>query len=89
MVIYRWFGPCLLIATANLQENELLVYEFLNLFVAILQKYFGKFLERHILFNLDRLHMILEELVINNEIVESSIKNTLGPILMLDNMNSK
>ncbi|CAL4156361.1 unnamed protein product, partial [Meganyctiphanes norvegica] len=85
-LIFRWFGPCLFIAAADQEENELMVYEFLNLYVNSLHRYFGKFSERHVLYNIDRLHMVLEEMVVDGEIVESSIRNILSPIQMLDNV---
>ncbi|XP_064086492.1 AP-4 complex subunit sigma-1-like isoform X2 [Macrobrachium nipponense] len=86
-LIFRWFGPCLFIVAADKSENELMVYEFLSLYVNALHRYFGKFSERHVLFNIDRLHMVLEEMVVDGEVVETSIKNALSPIQMLDTVS--
>ncbi|KAK7005378.1 AP-4 complex subunit sigma-1, partial [Halocaridina rubra] len=86
-LVMRWFGPCLFVVAADKTENELMVYEFLNLYVNALHRYFGKFSERHVLFNIDRLHMVLEEMVVDGELVESSVKNALSPILVLDSMS--
>lgn len=88
-LVFRWFGPCLFIVAADDTENELMVYEFLSLYVSALHRYFGKFSERHVLFNVDRLHMVLEEMVVGGEIVESSIRNVLSPIHMLDTVSSR
>lgn len=74
---------------ADEAENELMVYEFLNLYVNALHRYFGKFSERHVLFNVDRLHMVLEEMVVDGELVESSIGNALSIVQMLDSVASK
>ncbi|KAG7172006.1 AP-4 complex subunit sigma-1-like [Homarus americanus] len=32
-LVFRWFGPCLFIVAADHAENELMVYEFINLYV--------------------------------------------------------
>ncbi|XP_069997756.1 AP-4 complex subunit sigma-1-like isoform X2 [Penaeus vannamei] len=88
-LIFRWFGPCLFVVAADEAENELMVYEFLNLYVNALHRYFGKFSERHVLFNVDRLHMVLEEMVVDGELVESSIGNALSIVQMLDSVASK
>ncbi|XP_042216604.1 AP-4 complex subunit sigma-1-like [Homarus americanus] len=88
-LVFRWFGPCLFIVAADHAENELMVYEFINLYVNALHRYFGKFSERHVLFNIDRLHMVLEEMVVGGELVESSIRNALSPIQMLDTVSSR
>lgn len=89
IIIFRNFGQCITIVVADPQENELVAYEFLGLAFTLFQNYFGKFMERNILNNVDKLHMILEEVVINGEIVETSSKNVLGPLLMFDNLNAK
>ena len=64
-----------------------MIYEFLSLYVNALHRYFGKFSERHVLFNIDRLHMVLEEMVVDGEIVETSTKNALSAIQMLDSIS--
>ncbi|KAK3890855.1 hypothetical protein Pcinc_005215 [Petrolisthes cinctipes] len=88
-LVFRWFGPCIFLVGADHQENELMVYEFLGLYVGALQRYFGKFSERHLLLSTDHLHMVLEEMVVDGELVESSIKNVLAPIQMLDAASSR
>ncbi|KAG0721857.1 AP-4 complex subunit sigma [Chionoecetes opilio] len=88
-LVFRWFGPCMFVVAADLAENELMVYEFLSLYVSALHKYFGKFSEKHILLNLERLHMVLEEMVVGGELLEPSIRNALSPIQMLDAITSR
>lgn len=88
-LIFRWFGPCMFVIAADQSENELMVHEFLSLYVNALHKYFGKFSEKHILLNMDRLHMVLEEMVVGGELIEPSIRNALSPIQMLDAISSR
>lgn len=88
-LVFRWFGPCLFIVAADHSENELMLYEFLSLYVNALHRYFGKFSERHVLFNIDRLHMVLEEMIVDGELCESSVRNALIPIQMLDNISNR
>ncbi|MPC14217.1 AP-4 complex subunit sigma-1 [Portunus trituberculatus] len=79
-LVFRWFGPCMFVVAADHSENELMIYEFLSLYVNALHKYFGKFSEKHILLNIERLHMVLEEMVVAGELLEPSIRNALSPI---------
>lgn len=88
-LVFRWFGPCMFVVAADQSENELMIYEFLSLYVSALHKYFGKFSEKHILLNIERLHMVLEEMVVGGELVEPSIRNALSPIQMLDAISSR
>ncbi|XP_063879054.1 AP-4 complex subunit sigma-1-like [Scylla paramamosain] len=88
-LVFRWFGPCMFVVAADQSENELMIYEFLSLYVNALHKYFGKFSEKHILLNIEWLHMVLEEMVVAGELLEPSIRNALSPIQMLDTISSR
>ena len=72
-----------------MEENELVVYQFLHLFKSCLQKYFGQVSDKHFVLSGDRIHMILEELVVDGDIVESSIKNAVNPIMMYESVSKR
>ena len=72
-----------MIVSADNSENELLVYEFMNAFINTLHQYFGKFTEKHVLFNPDKMHLVLNEMVVKGNVVEVSPNNILGPIILL------
>uniref|UniRef100_A0A673IW99 Adaptor related protein complex 4 subunit sigma 1 n=1 Tax=Sinocyclocheilus rhinocerous TaxID=307959 RepID=A0A673IW99_9TELE len=63
-------------------QNELSIYELVHNFVEVLDKYFS----RVIMFNLDKVHIILDEMILNGHIVETNKNRILAPLLALDKM---
>jgi hypothetical protein len=70
-------------------QNELGVLEFIHAFVETLDKYFENVCELDIMFNLEKAHFILEEMVTNGCIVETNKANILKPILLLEKVAGK
>ncbi|KAJ0041578.1 hypothetical protein NL108_013366, partial [Boleophthalmus pectinirostris] len=60
--------------------NELSIFEMIHNFVEVLDKYFS----RVIMFNLDRVHIILDEMIQNGHIVETNKSRILAPITAID-----
>ena len=53
-------------------DNELLVLEFIHLFVEELDEYFGSVCELDLVFNFYKVYAILDEMVIGGEIMETN-----------------
>ncbi|KAM7163947.1 AP-4 complex subunit sigma-1 isoform 5-T7 [Macrochelys suwanniensis] len=72
------------------EQNEMAVYELIHNFVEILDRYFSRVSELDvsfpIMFNLDRVHIILDEMVLNGCIVETNKNRILAPLFVLDKM---
>lgn len=83
-IIYRRYASLFFIVATDPEENELSILEFIHLLVETLDKFFRNVCELDIMFNLDRAHMLLEEMVMNGRIVESSHKAILEPVELLD-----
>jgi len=66
------------------KENELAILELIHLFVETLDAYFSSVCELDIMFSLDRVHMILDEMILNGEIVDTNKKNILDPVYLID-----
>uniref|UniRef100_A0A671UH07 AP complex subunit sigma n=1 Tax=Sparus aurata TaxID=8175 RepID=A0A671UH07_SPAAU len=66
--------------------NELSVYELVHNFVEVLDKYFSRVVSLDIMFNLDRVHIILDEMIQNGHIVETNKSRVLAPLTALDKM---
>jgi len=60
------------------------VLEFIHLIVETLDKYFPKVTDLDIMFNLDKIYMILDEMVVNGRIVETSKARILAPIKLME-----
>ncbi|XP_070834939.1 AP-4 complex subunit sigma-1 [Chaetodon trifascialis] len=81
-LIYRQYAALYIVVGVTDSENELSVYELVHNFVEVLDKYFS----RVIMFNLDRVHIILDEMIQNGHIVETNKSRILAPLTALDKM---
>lgn len=84
MVIYRRYTSLYFIAVTTQDENELAISEFIQNFAEILQSYFEKVTEMDILFNMDKIYMILDEMIVNGYIIETNKSRILVPLQLLD-----
>ena len=83
-IVFRRYNSMVIVTVIDQTENELAVLEFIHLFVETLEKYFENLSEMDIMFNLDKVHMILDEMISNGVIVESNMTNILKPIIVMD-----
>ncbi|ROL41575.1 AP-4 complex subunit sigma-1 [Anabarilius grahami] len=81
-LVYRQYAALFIVVGITENENELSIYELVHNFVEVLDKYFS----RVIMFNLDKVHIILDEMIINGHIVETNKNRILAPLLALDKM---
>lgn len=86
-LIYRQYAALFIVVGVNDTENEMAIYEFIHNFVEVLDEYFSRVSELDIMFNLDKVHIILDEMVLNGCIVETNRARILGPLLILDKMS--
>uniref|UniRef100_G3PHF3 AP complex subunit sigma n=1 Tax=Gasterosteus aculeatus aculeatus TaxID=481459 RepID=G3PHF3_GASAC len=80
-LVYRQYAALYVVVGVTDNENELSVYELLHNFVEVLDKYFSR-----IMFNLDRVHIILDEMIQNGHVVETNKSRVLAPLTALDKM---
>ncbi|XP_030299387.1 AP-4 complex subunit sigma-1 [Sparus aurata] len=85
-LIYRQYAALYIVVGVTDSENELSVYELVHNFVEVLDKYFSRVSELDIMFNLDRVHIILDEMIQNGHIVETNKSRVLAPLTALDKM---
>ncbi|KAK2567454.1 AP-4 complex subunit sigma [Acropora cervicornis] len=74
-VVYRRYASLFFII-----GNELAILEFIHNLVETLDRYFSNV----IMFNLDRVHMILDEMIVNGQIVETNKNRILAPVAIFD-----
>ncbi|XP_071355231.1 AP-4 complex subunit sigma-1 isoform X3 [Trachinotus anak] len=80
-LVYRQYAALYIVVGVTDAENELSIYELVHNFVEVLDKYFSR-----IMFNLDRVHIILDEMIQNGHIVETNKSRVLAPLTALDKM---
>lgn len=85
-LVYRQYAALFIVVGVNDTENEMAIYEFIHNFVEVLDEYFSRVSELDIMFNLDKVHIILDEMVLNGCIVETNRARILAPLLILDKM---
>lgn len=69
-------------------ENELSYLEFIHTLVETLDKYFENVCELDIMFNLEKAHFILDEMVLNGHIVDTNKFNALNPLYLMEKHGS-
>ncbi|XP_056333697.1 AP-4 complex subunit sigma-1 [Danio aesculapii] len=85
-LVYRQYAALFIVVGITENENELSIYELVHNFVEVLDKYFSRVSELDIMFNLDKVHIILDEMILNGHIVETNKNRVLAPLLALDKM---
>ncbi|XP_035024718.1 AP-4 complex subunit sigma-1 [Hippoglossus stenolepis] len=85
-LVYRQYAALYIVVAVTDAENELSVFELVHNFVEVLDKYFSRVSELDIMFNLDRVHVILDEMIQNGHIVETNRSRILAPLTALDKM---
>lgn len=82
--VYRRYASLFFIIGCSKDESELSILELIHCLVETLDKYFENVCELDIMFNLERAHLILDEIIMCKQIVECNKKHILRPIRMLD-----
>ena len=67
--------------------NELAYLEFIHNLVETLDKYFENVCELDIMFNIEKAHFVLDEMVMNGSIYETNKATILSQIYALDKAN--
>ena len=70
-------------------QNELAILEFIHSFVETLDRYFENVCELDIMKNLEAVHFMLNEMVMNGCIVETNKQNIMAPIMLMDKYTAK
>jgi len=87
-IVYRRYASLFFIVGIDESENELGIYELIHNLVEILDHYFSRVRELDIMFNLEKIHMIVDEMVCNGYIIETSKIRILQPIKYLDQLQA-
>lgn len=83
-LVYRRYASLYFIVGIDTLENELSILEFIHMIVETYDSYFEGVCELDIMFNIEKAHMILDEVVVNGEIVETNRSRILAPVRIVD-----
>lgn len=70
-------------------ENELGLLEFIHTLVETMDRWAGSICELDIMYQLEQVHFLLDEMVMNGYIVETNKSNILRPIDLMDRESKK
>ncbi|XP_061167538.1 AP-4 complex subunit sigma-1-like [Saccostrea echinata] len=84
VLVYKLYVNLWFIAGVSQDENELAILELFQNLVETINVYFGKVTEVDILFNMDRVYMIIDEMIINGHIAETCRGRILVPLQLMD-----
>lgn len=71
------------------EENELAIYEYIQNIVEVLDLYFENVCELDIMFNLERTHFILNEMITNGALSQSTHAGVLEVLSVVDSQTAK
>ncbi|KAH9266652.1 hypothetical protein BASA83_010459 [Batrachochytrium salamandrivorans] len=72
LVVFRRFASLNFMVTSAQSENLYAMLAFIQIFVEMLSKYFGSFSEYHIIFHIEKIHLVLDEMVCSGFLVETN-----------------
>ncbi|TPX31119.1 hypothetical protein SmJEL517_g05457 [Synchytrium microbalum] len=83
-LIYRRYASLYFCCCVDFDDNELVVLEVIHRFVQVLDDYFGNVCELDLIFGYENAYMILDELLIDGEMQESSKRQVTGHIKKIE-----
>ncbi|KAE8714120.1 AP-4 complex subunit sigma-1 [Hibiscus syriacus] len=83
-IVYRRYASLFFLVGVDNDENELAILEFIHLMVETMDRHFGNVCELDIMFHLEKAHFMMEEMVMNGCIVETSKANILTPVQLME-----
>ena len=85
-LIYRRYAGLFFTIAVDVTDNELSYLETIHLFVELLDSYFSNVCELDIVFNFNKVYMILDEFILAGEIEETSKREILDRVKFLEKM---
>ena len=86
-LIYRRYAGLFFTIAVDVQDNELSYLESIHLFVELLDSYFANVCELDIVFNFNKVYMILDEYMLAGEIEETSKREILDRVKFLEKLD--
>ncbi|CBK20173.2 uncharacterized protein [Blastocystis hominis] len=90
-LVFRRYASLYFIAGLDINgdDNEMAVYEFIHCYVETLNSIIGNICELDIMYNLDRCHFILDEMLANGEVVDVNKQNITRPLTLMEKARNK
>eukprot|EP00831_Metopus_contortus_P005490 TRINITY_DN12081_c0_g1_i1.p1 TRINITY_DN12081_c0_g1~~TRINITY_DN12081_c0_g1_i1.p1 ORF type:complete len:210 (-),score=48.70 TRINITY_DN12081_c0_g1_i1:43-672(-) len=76
-VVCRQYATLIFMLICDENENELALLDFIHIFVEVLDKLFADVCELDILYNPEKINFILDELIVDGNVVQTSLKEAV------------
>ena len=86
-LIYRRYAGLFFTIAVDVQDNELSYLESIHLFVELLDSYFANVCELDIVFNFNKVYLLLDEYMLAGEIQETSKREILDRVKFLEKLD--
>ncbi|XP_072035309.1 uncharacterized protein [Amphiura filiformis] len=83
-IVYRRYLALYFIIGIDDDENEVATLELIHLIVETIDKYIPKVTDLDLMYNVEKMHMILDEMIMNGRVVETCKNKILAPIQLMD-----
>mmetsp|Transcript_19428 Transcript_19428/g.35072 ORF Transcript_19428/g.35072 Transcript_19428/m.35072 type:complete len:147 (-) Transcript_19428:568-1008(-) len=87
-VIFRRYAGLYFIFGIDMNDNELIHFETIHLFVEVLDHYFSNVCELDLVFNFHKVYLILDEFICGGEVQETAKKVMLERLLELEKIKT-
>ncbi|GMG55691.1 unnamed protein product [Ambrosiozyma monospora] len=87
-IIYRRYASLFFICSVDNDDNELITLDIIQRYVEIMDKSYGNVCELDIIFNFQTAYHVLDELIIDGVIQESSASEILKKVAQQDQLES-
>merc|ERR1719403_743651 len=89
LIVYKRYASLYFIFCIASVDNEFVALEMIHQYVEVLDKYFGNVCELDVIFNFDKAHYCLDEMITGGFIVETSKTEVLSAVNRKDELESR
>ena len=83
-IVYKRFAGLFFLFCIDYSDNELSHLELIQLFVEVLDQYFGNVCELDLIFNFHKVYAVIDELIMGGEVLETSKAVILSSVKKLE-----
>lgn len=88
-IIYRHFATLYFVVAADPTESELGILDLIQVFVETLDKTFENVCELDLIFHADRVHYILDEVVMGGMVLETNAAEIMEAVVEMDKLETE
>ena len=88
-LVYKRYASLYFVVCVDKTDNEILAMELIHQYVEVLDSYFGNVCELDLIFNFDKAHFMLDELILAGSIQETSKREIVRVMKQQDDIEQK